>query len=284
MISGVTDRASRFLFGGHGLPDSQRCEWNKIIETEGVKLGISDCCPFLENKIANDIFYEGMFNGRPCIVKCSSRAPDSIRNEYEMLKRVHSADAAVFPEPYALWTSPDGHKAFVAMEKVKQLESMYGNHRTEFHRIDRSRLDGVEVPKAQSHLTKEAYLRYFVSEVLTVETRAIYSDVDVLCIGKLRPLWETDMQGLPAAAVPEEEHSASRRTRLGLSADGPYFCSGLLLIDLVAWKAARYADKLVSISREYADRLVYADKDVFNVVFDGKVVPLSPVWRRKETG
>lgn len=99
--------------------DSRLCrKWNRIIETEGAKLGLSDCCPFLENKMANDIFYEGEFKGRPCIVKCSSRAPDSMQNEYEMLKRVHDADACVFPEPFALWVSKDGRRAFVALEKI----------------------------------------------------------------------------------------------------------------------------------------------------------------------
>ena len=100
------------------LPWRERTKWDALVKEEGERLGLSGCRMFLENKIVNDIFYEGMFKGRPCVVKCSSRAPDSIRNEYEMLKRVHGADAAVFPEPYALWTSQDGRKAFVAMEKV----------------------------------------------------------------------------------------------------------------------------------------------------------------------
>ena len=95
-----------------------RRKWNRIIETEGAKLGLSGCRSFLEDKIVNDIFYEGLFKGRPCIVKCSSRAPDSMRTEYEMLKRVHDADACVFPEPFALWVSDDGRNAFVALEKI----------------------------------------------------------------------------------------------------------------------------------------------------------------------
>jgi len=104
--------------GGHPLPVRLRRKWDCIMASEGARLGLSECRAFLENKTVNDIFYEGLFNGRQCIVKCSSRAPDSIQNEYEMLKRVHSADAAVFPEPYALWTSSDGRMSFVAMEKV----------------------------------------------------------------------------------------------------------------------------------------------------------------------
>ena len=106
------------IFSGRPQGNSLRREWGRIIETEGAKLGLSDCCPFLENKMANDIFYEGEFKGRPCIVKCSSRAPDSMQNEYEMLKRVHDADDCVFPEPFALWVSKDGRKAFVALEKI----------------------------------------------------------------------------------------------------------------------------------------------------------------------
>ena len=100
------------------LPGRLRRKWDGIMVSEGTTLGLSDCRPFLENKTVNDIFYEGLFNGRQCIVKCSSRAPDSIQNEYEMLKRVHSADAAVFPEPYAVWKSSDERMAFIAVEKV----------------------------------------------------------------------------------------------------------------------------------------------------------------------
>ena len=100
------------------LPYKLRKKWDEIISTEGVALGLSGCRSFLENKLVNDIFYEGMFNGRPCIVKCSSKAPDSIANEYEMLKRVHAETPEVFPEPFVLWTSPDGRMAFTAMEKI----------------------------------------------------------------------------------------------------------------------------------------------------------------------
>ena len=97
---------------------SVRERWDCIIETEGARLGLSECRPFLVDKIANDVFYEGLFNGRPCVVKCSSCAPDSIQNEYEMLTRVYAASFDVFPEPFVLWTSLDGRMAFVAMEKV----------------------------------------------------------------------------------------------------------------------------------------------------------------------
>lgn len=99
------------------LPKRLREKWDELIETEGKRLGLGECRPFLENKTANDIFYEGLFNGRPCVVKCSSKSPESIRNEYAMLRRIHDVDPAVFPEPFAVWTSGNGRMAFTIMEK-----------------------------------------------------------------------------------------------------------------------------------------------------------------------
>ena len=97
------------------LPKKLRAKWDALIETEGKKLGLENCRPFLENKMVNDIFYEGIFKGRPCVVKCSSKAPDSIRNEYEMLKRLWEVDKDVFPEPYLLH---EGDFSFFVMEKI----------------------------------------------------------------------------------------------------------------------------------------------------------------------
>ena len=93
-----------------------RDKWNALIETEGTALGLSDCHIFLENKLVNDIFYEGLFKGKPCLVKCSSRAPASIVNEYELGSRLHAADPLHFPEVFACHPGPF---AFVVREKVE---------------------------------------------------------------------------------------------------------------------------------------------------------------------
>ena len=95
-----------------------REKWERIIATEGYAMGLRNCSIVLENKLVNDIFYEGLFNGFPCIVKCSSRSPDSICNEYKMLVRVYTADSEVFPRPFGYWISRDGRFAFIIMEKV----------------------------------------------------------------------------------------------------------------------------------------------------------------------
>lgn len=100
------------------LPAKVRTKWNALIATEGRRLGLADCKPFLENKTVNDIFYEGMFNGRPCIVKCSSKDPDSIKNEYELSLRIFRHSPSATPEPLAYWISNDNHAAFIVTTKI----------------------------------------------------------------------------------------------------------------------------------------------------------------------
>ena len=97
------------------LPWRERAAWDAIIAEKGPGMGLSGCRAFLENKLVNDIFYEGLFNGKPCVVKCSSRAPESIENEYELASRMHAADPVHFPDVYAF--SP-GPMAFVVVEKI----------------------------------------------------------------------------------------------------------------------------------------------------------------------
>lgn len=105
----------------HALPARIRRKWDLLMQTEGARLGLADCRPFLENKLANDIFYEGRFKGQPCIVKCSSRACESIRNEYTLGQKLHAQDPRHFPAFYAFHPGP---LAFVAMEKIKGGKSL----------------------------------------------------------------------------------------------------------------------------------------------------------------
>ena len=125
----VIRRAKRYLASHcgvkakyQGLSPRLRRKWDRLIATDGAKLGLTDCRVFLENKLVNDIFYEGMFKGRPCVVKCSSRAPDSIRNEYEMSRRMFAAAAEVISEPFACHATSDGRMAFAVNEFIPNLK------------------------------------------------------------------------------------------------------------------------------------------------------------------
>ncbi len=144
----VIRRAKRYLASHcgvkaryHGLKPRLRRKWDRLIATEGAELGLTDCRAFLENKLVNDIFYEGMFMGRPCVVKCSSRAPDSIRNEYEMSRRMFAAEPLSCAEPLALWRSRNGRLAFAVIECLPgpSLTEVCFSHRNEVAHV----VDGI---------------------------------------------------------------------------------------------------------------------------------------------
>ena len=120
-----------FILTGHtaeewarGVPDDIRLNipacsgWRLVVDGAGADMGLADCRVILENKYINDVFFEGKFKGRDAIVKCSSTCAWSIGNEFRLASRLHAVAPSVVVEPLAVWTSDDGHRAFVVTEKV----------------------------------------------------------------------------------------------------------------------------------------------------------------------
>ena len=162
--------------------------------------------------------------------------------------------------------------------KIRALELKYPNHNIVFHKIDPSFYAGLEVPKELAHITKETYLRFFIPDLLAENSRAIYMDIDMICTGNLRALWEYDLDGLPLSAVPEDCDSIGRRTRLGLTPEGTYYCAGLLVMDLNKLRKEGATQELCNIVKTRMHQISFADQDAINILFDGRIAPLSPIY------
>jgi len=89
--------------------------------------GLADCRVFLENKYINEVFYEGTYRGRPCIVKCSGTCAWSIGNEYALASRLFAEAPGVVEEPLAhgedFGAGPDGvvprrRRAYVVTARI----------------------------------------------------------------------------------------------------------------------------------------------------------------------
>jgi lipopolysaccharide biosynthesis glycosyltransferase len=71
---------------------------------------------------------------------------------------------------------------------------------------------------------------------------------------------------------------------LALDPDAPYFNSGVLLIDLVAWRAAEVSQRALFICEEHSDRLLAQgkwpqyDQYGLNVTLMGRWKELEQVW------
>ena len=171
------------------------------------------------------------------------------------------------------------------MAKVKELENWgkagensLGTVSILFHQIDSSRFAQFPIPPELEHITQEMYYRYILPEVLADEDRTIYSDVDVLCVGDLRPLWEIDLKGNILAAVSEGEAGEFKKRLMGLGGDAPYFYSGLLVMDLKAMRDEGCADELMANTIRFAEKISWPDQDVINLSFRNMILQLGPEW------
>ena len=162
--------------------------------------------------------------------------------------------------------------------RVKELECMYPHCEVRFHKIDASCFDRFPIPVDLEHVTQEMYYRYILPNVLNTEDRTIYSDVDVLCVGDLRPLWGIDLNGNLVAAVSEGEAGEFKKRLIGLTDNIPYFYSGLLVMDLAALRAGLYPQKLMENTLRLANKLIWPDQDVINITMHGRILQLSSEW------
>ncbi len=160
-----------------------------------------------------------------------------------------------------------------------------------------SRVDFLTPPAAaddfyvSAHLSRAAYRRLSMAELLPpAVARVIYLDGDLLVRDDIQKLWAVDLGGLALGAVPDFGIMASARARrekaavLGLAPEEPYFNSGVLLADLVRWRAGDLGARARALAAEH--RSPHHDQDALNALFRGRwqALPLRwnvipPVWQ-----
>lgn len=160
----------------------------------------------------------------------------------------------------------------------KTLSAWQGGGIIVFHRIDASLFDAFPVPAELEHVTQEMYYRFLLPDLLPQEDRTIYSDVDVCCVGNIRPLWDTELGKNVLAAVSEGASGEWKKKYIGLNGPEPYFYSGLLVMDLRKMRHEGAVQKLFEKTCEMASQLSWPDQDVINLVFRNRILALGPQW------
>lgn len=144
----------------------------------------------------------------------------------------------------------------------------------------------VQFPADDSAFPSTAYLRLFAPFVVPKDVKKlIYFDVDMVVTADVAELWAKDMQGYTMAAVLDVGKTAGVKwggipnyKALGISADAPYFNSGMMLIDCEKWIEQDVPNKVFTAMRENIEYVNYADQYGLNVVFSGKWLQIDPMW------
>lgn len=138
---------------------------------------------------------------------------------------------------------------------------------------DLEKLAGVKIviPKYNRMAT---YGRLFIASCLPKDIdKVIYADCDTIFVESIKELWETDISAYQIGLVNDGQSGGHRRI-LGIPADGIYFNSGIMLVNLKRWREEGLEKAFVNYIREQGGYVPIPDQGALNAVCDGKILCL----------
>lgn len=194
-----------------------------------------------------------------------------------VLKNAKKSDEIEFVIMYSQANMPEKYlQTFDNLQAIK-------NYTLNMIKIDEKIFDGFPNP---NWVTIEAWFRVLLADLLPNEERVLYLDCDTIVRDSLSDLFKTDMGDALAGVIEDVSESKNKAERICLE-DNFYFNSGVLLINLKAWRKHDFFSKLKNIVM--TDKKITNDQDALNKTCDGLKCRLSPkydymhVWWRKNS-
>lgn len=129
-----------------------------------------------------------------------------------------------------------------------------------------------------------AYLRLAVPALLPEESVALYLDADVLILADLRPLLTMNLHSACVGAARDPlsptvgQGMLSGWKELGFAEESGYFNSGVLLINLDAWRTHDIGTRCHEFLLTYPQHISHPDQDALNYVLRDSWVRLNCLW------
>ena len=188
--------------------------------------------------------------------------------------------------PVHVWIVQDGIDA-ATQERLEAVWSACSNL-AQLHFFDQRDLP-LDIPSwwARKSWPLASCSRFQLAEILPAEVhRCIYLDIDVLVGTDLGVLYDHDMQGLPIAFVPNyDQHPLDREYVLSIDlVPEHYGNTGVLLMDLDAWRREGAGRGLMEIGRSMRPDLWFFDQDMLNTYFKGRALLLDRRWNFRDAG
>lgn len=143
-----------------------------------------------------------------------------------------------------------------------------------FLTIDDNLFNDAPIPSNCTHITKEAYYRYILPNILNIYNKIIYLDCDLIVKSNLKCLYDTDIEHYYIAAVGDVLADESIN-RLGVN---NYYNSGVLLLNLKKMRDDNISERLFLFTKKNSDTVLWPDQDAINVVMQDKIFPLDKKW------
>lgn len=160
-------------------------------------------------------------------------------------------------------------------EKLELLAKQYGRQLVFVSTKDVSgQLNSVKQDRGGA----SQFARLFLSKLLpeTCE-RVLYIDCDTIIRHPIKDLYETDFEGNIICGV-MDCISKQHRARLGLKENATYINSGMMLIDLCAWRDQHIEEKIEAVIKKFNGHVPYADQGIVNLALQGHIKCVHPKY------
>ncbi|ACK66221.1 glycosyl transferase family 8 [Rippkaea orientalis PCC 8801] len=132
--------------------------------------------------------------------------------------------------------------------------------------------------KVSAHISTAAYYRLLAPELLPQDLKKIlYLDSDLVVNSSLENLYNMDISDDILAAYAGGKMGPGTKKRLQLTGDF-YFNSGVMLINLEAWRTENIGNKCFKFLQENPDMIRLWDQDALNKIVDGKFLNIDGIW------
>ena len=143
-------------------------------------------------------------------------------------------------------------------------------------KVTRLTAAGIDLP-VRAHYSIDNYTRLWVAGFFPESvSKVLYLDSDMIVAGDIGPLWRTELGDniLGAVTIP----GSTRCAAFDVPEEYGYFNSGVLTINLKAWRAENVFPRLIDYIDRNADRIVDADQDVLNACLYDRRVALPYIY------
>ena len=105
--------------------------------------------------------------------------------------------------------------------------------------------------------------------------RILYLDCDTIITGDISELENVEFNGNIAMGV-KDCISGTYKKNIGLDTDSPYINAGVILFDMDALRKVNINVEIENYMKKYEKLINYADQDILNGMFKGKIGELNP--------
>lgn len=165
---------------------------------------------------------------------------------------------------------------------LSELVSSYEG-KLEIINVPSSVVQEFPMPKmASEHISIATYYRLLIPSLLSKQiNKVLYLDCDMVILGSLEALWETNISEFALGVVYQSlgwsDYNQSWE-RLSIPREEGYFNAGMLLMNLDYLREIGFVDTAIRFINERYSRILSHDQDVLNALLYDKVIPLSPKW------